>query len=177
MFTKLLNSFLSKSVAIVLACSMMLMSFTTAPSNGGVVVLKSGTPVSLELLSSINSNDVISGQIVDFRVLNDVKADGVVVIPSGTIAKGQIMSAKKNGLLGVPGKITIAIRSVQAVDGTMVNLESKTLADEGQDKLAVSVIFTVLCLFGFLIKGGKGEIASGTVVNSSVLSNTEIAVN
>lgn len=176
MFIKLLDSFLSKPVAIVLACSMVLMSFTTVPSKDGVVVLKAGTPVHLEIMSAVNSNNSTSGQIVDFRVLQDVKADGVVVIPAGAIAKGQIVSAKKNGLLGVPGKIAVAVRSVQAVDGTMVNLSSTTLTDEGQDKLAASIVFTVLCIFGFLIKGGEGEIANASMMQASVLSNTEIAV-
>ena len=177
MFTKLLNSFFLKPVALALVCSMMLMSFTVAPNSGRVIVIKAGTPIALELISSINSNDVRRGQMVDFRVINDVKVDDVVVIPAGSIAKGQIEKAKKSGLLRTPGEISVAVKSVNAVDGTLIPLSSSVIGDEGADKLIVSVALTLLCVFGFLIKGDKAELASGAQLQATVLSNTEVTLN
>lgn len=176
MLIKLVKSFISKPIAVLLAFSMMLMSFTTAPLKAEMVVLKSGTPIALELMSSIQSNNVKSGQIVDFRVINDVKVDDKVVIPAGSIAKGQIVSAKKNGLLGTAGEVSVTLKSVAAVDGTVVPLTSSVLNDEGDDKLVVSIVLTLLCFFGFLMKGGKAELSSGAQVQATVLSNTEISL-
>ena len=110
MFTQIKNSFLSKSTAILLVCSFFCMSFTTA-NQSTVVTLKSGTPVILELISGIKSNKAKSGQMVDFRVISDVKTNGVVVIPAGSIAKGQIIESQKSGIFGQPGELRVAMQS------------------------------------------------------------------
>lgn len=112
--------------------------------------------------------------MVDFRVLNDIKVNGKTVIAVGSIAQGQITRAKKRGLMGSEGELTVTIRSVKAVDGTMVYLSGSSLSDEGGNKLALSIVLTICCLFGFLIKGGKAEIPAGTQIQGTVTSNIEI---
>ena len=103
MFTQIKNSIIGKSTAILLACSIFCMSFTTM-NDSNVVTLKSGTPVALELISTIKSNKAKSGQMVDFRVINNVKAGNTIVIPAGSIAKGQVVEADKSGIFGQPGE-------------------------------------------------------------------------
>lgn len=174
MLTKIVNSKRGKFTALLLACVVLLSSFTMPAGN--VAVLKAGTMVSLELVSEVNSK-MTPGQTVDFRVLADVKADGEVVIPAGSIAKGQVLSATKSKLLGVPGEVTIQVKSVNAVDGTRVALSSSSFTAEGESKLVTSLIFTfLLCGFGFLIKGGAGVITPGTTFDATVASNTDIAI-
>jgi hypothetical protein len=153
-----------------MAIAMLTMSFTMP---GEVVILRAGTSIPLELVSTLYSSNVRSGQMVDFRVLSDVKANGKIVI-SGSIAQGQITRAKKRGLLGSEGELEIAIKSVKAVDGTTVYLSGNNLYDEGSNKLALSIVLTICCLFGFLIKGGKAEIPAGAQVQGTVISNVEI---
>lgn len=113
-------------------------------------------------------------EIVDFRVPNDIKVDGKTVIEAGSIAQGQVVRAKKNNLLGMQGELEIAVRSVKAVDGTTIYLTAGNLNDEGNNQMALSIILTFCCLFGFLIKGGNAEIPAGTQVNAMVGSNVEI---
>jgi hypothetical protein len=132
----------------------MLFSSFTAPA-GNTVVLKTGTMVGLELINEVTS-DMKAGQTVDFRVTNDVKADGVVVIPAGSVAKGQIISASKNQLLGIQGDVTVQVKSVNAIDGTKVALSSSSFTSEGNNKIVTAIVLTVLCFFGFLLKGGDG---------------------
>ena len=173
MFTKIVNSKRGKFTALLLAGVMLLSSFT-APA-GNVAVLKAGTMVSLELINEVTS-DMKPGQMVDLRVLNDVKADGVVVIPAGSIAKGQVTSASKNQMLGIPGEVSIQVKSVNAIDGTRVALSSTSLTAEGNNNLVVSLILTFFCLFGFLIKGGDGVVLPGTAFDAMVAANTDIAI-
>ncbi len=175
MFTRIKNSIISKSAALLLACSTFCMSFTTA-GESKVVILKAGTPVALELISSIQSDKAKTGQMVDFRVISDIKAEGVVVIPAGTIAKGQIIDAEKSGIFGQPGELSVAIRSVTAIDGTNVPLMGTEFNDEGKDKLAISIIGGLFCLFPFFMKGGKAEMPAGTQMQANVLSTTEINI-
>ena len=173
MFTKIVNSKRGKFTALLLACVMLLSSFTKPAGN--VVVLKAGTMVSLELVNEVTS-DMKAGQTVDFRVVADVKADGKVVIPAGTIAKGQVISSSKNTLLGGEGEVTVQVKSVNAVDGTRVALSGSSLTAEGENKLVVSIVLTLLCWIGFLLKGGKGVLAPGTTFDATVVGNTDIAI-
>ena len=176
MFTQIKNSIIGKSTAILLACSIFCMSFTTM-NGSNVVTLKSGTPVALELISTVKSNKAKSGQMVDFRVINNVKAGNTIVIPAGSIAKGQVVEADKSGIFGQPGELRVAIRNVTAIDGTNVPLMGTEFNEEGKDKLVVSVIGGLLCLFPFFIKGGKAEMPAGTQLQTTVLSDTEITID
>ncbi len=173
MFTKIVNSKRGKFTALLLACVVLFSSFTMPAGN--VVVLKAGTMVNLELVNEVTSK-MAAGQTVDFRVMTDVKADGVVVIPAGSIAKGQVISASKNKLLGTPGEVTVQVKSVNAIDGTRIALSGSSFTAEGDSKLVTSLVLTFLCGFGFLMKGGAGVITPGTTFDATVASNTDIAI-
>lgn len=173
MFTKIANSKRGKFTALLLAGVMLFSSFT-APA-GNVVVLKAGTVINLELIDRVTS-DMRIGETVDFRVTNDVKAGGIVVIPAGSVAKGQISSISKNKIFGSAGEVSVQVKSVSAIDGTRVALSGSTLTAEGKSKLAVSLTLTLFCLLGFLIKGGDGEIIPGTMFSAIVANDTDIAL-
>lgn len=173
MFVRLIKSVAFKPMTMLMAAAMLFMSFTMP---GEVVVLKAGTPVQMDLMTSLSGNSIRNGQIIDFRVISDVKVDGKTVIAAGSVAQGQVVRSKKNGLLGIAGELEVAVKSVRAVDGTMIYLSGSNLSDEGSDKLAVSIVLTLFCLFGFLIKGGKAEIPAGTQCSALVMSDTEIGV-
>ena len=173
MLKKILNSVAFKPTSLFLAVTFFFMS-VTIPMNAETVVINAGTPVHLELVDSINGNQVKQGQTVDFRVVSDVVVDGKKVITAGAIAKGQIVDQKKSSLLGIPGEVKISIKHVIATDGTMIHLSGSSLADEGADRLAISIVCTLCCIFGFLIKGGKAEIPAGTSLQAYVVSNTQL---
>ena len=173
MLKKILNSMAFKPTSLFLAVTFFFVS-ATIPMNAETVVVNAGTPVHLELIDGINGNKVKQGQTVDFRVVSNVVVDGKTIIAAGSIAKGQIVSAKKSSLLGIPGEVQVAIKHVNAVDGTIIPLSGNSLADEGQDKMVVSIVCTLLCIFGFLIKGGKAEIAAGATVQAYTTSNTQL---
>ncbi len=143
----------------------------TSYANAREVVLKAGTAIPMQLVNTVNGKEAAVGQIVDFRVTSDIKVDGITVIPANSVAKAQVVRAKKNGLLGSAGEIQLSINSVTAVDGTQVILSGGTLADEGKNKLVLSIF---LC---FLIKGGQGELPAGMACSPIVSGNTPITVD
>lgn len=173
MFIKLFKSFYFKPMVLLMALAMLTMSFTMP---NGTVLLKAGTVIPMELISTITSKNARSGQMVDFRVMSDVKVDGKTVIAAGSIAQGQIVRAKKSGLLGSEGELEISVKTIKAVDGTNIYLSSNNVSDEGSNKVALSIVLTLCCLFGFLIKGGQAEIPAGIQLQGMVASNTEINV-
>lgn len=174
MYCKIIKSVCFKPIVALLVCAVLFMSFTLPAET---VIIKSGTVIPMELMTTLSSKTARTGQMVDFRVTNDVKVNGKVVIAAGSIAQGQVVRSQKNGLMGKEGELEISVKTIRAVDGTIVYLSNNSLTDEGNGKLAISIVFTVLCLFGFLIKGGNAEIPAGAQVQAFVGADTEIQLN
>lgn len=54
------------------------------------VVLKKGTQIPVKSTHSVELKNASTGQAIDFQVSTDIVADGIIVIPRGTHAKGKI---------------------------------------------------------------------------------------
>ena len=175
MITKIQNSFFAKPVAVLLAFSFLFMSFTM--KGDGSVVLNSGTNVSLETVSMIQSDMVSVGQTIDFRVKYDVKVDNKTVIAAGSIAKGQVMRAQKAKGLGKEGFVEIQIKSVTAVDGQEVFLTGGNVYQEGEDKQTLSILLGVFVCILFLKKKKKNaQVPPGYQISSSVATTMTISI-
>ncbi|MGD0859002.1 MAG: hypothetical protein ABR912_06755 [Terracidiphilus sp.] len=68
---------------------------TAVHSTGPTITLHRGTTVSLIRLETISSATAQVGQRVRFAVLEDVKVDGVIVIPKGTPASTVVTYVRK----------------------------------------------------------------------------------
>lgn len=79
--------------------------------------LDDATPVHLRLKETISSATAHVGDTVDFEVLDDVKVNGIVVIPKGALAWGTVTKAKHKGHFGHAGKLDINIDDVRLADG------------------------------------------------------------
>lgn len=189
MFTKILNSWLTKPTAVLLAMSIFLMSFTPyVPVSGngdgddeddikGNVTLKAGTMIPLQTLTTLSSATLQTGQTVTFTVAQDIKVGGKVVIERGASATGTVVSAQHRRMIGLPGKFTVQIQTVQAVDGTNVFLTNSDVNAEGKSKMVTSLILTGVLCWLFALMKGEDAVAPAGVINVAVASDTEIQVN
>jgi hypothetical protein len=125
------------------------------------VRLPAGTPVILRLLETVNSNEVTVGKTITTQVVQDVKVGNTVVIQAGAMASAQVTKADKNQMFGQAGELVISDFFTTTVDGTRIPLMA-TLSATGTDKMPVSIVGGLICLFPFLIKGGKAIIPAGT---------------
>lgn len=175
MISKIYQSEYVKHVAMTLAGCLLLMSFKMHSGKPQAVVLTSGTSIPLETVSAIQSDLVSAGQMIDFKVRYDVKVDDVVVIPAGSIARGQVTRADKAKAIGKEGFVEIQIKSVQAVDGQEIYLTGGNVYQEGDNKQTLAIVLGVLvCVLFLLIKGKNAVVPSGYEVMSTVASNTTI---
>ena len=175
MISKIQNSVFVKHLALILAVSIFSMSFRL--HGDGDVILNAGTGVSLETVSMIQSDMVSVGQTIDFRVRTDVRVDGKTVIAAGSMAKGQVMRAKKAKAIGNEGFVEIQIKSVTASDGQEVFLSGGNVYQEGDDKQTLSVVLGVLvCILFLLLKGENAQVPPGYQVTSSVATTMSIKV-
>ncbi len=159
---------------------LMMISFANMSfrvNNQGDLLLTAGTPVALETIGVILSEGTTVGQIIDFKVRADVKVGDKVVIPAGSIAKGQVSRVQAPKGLGKEGFIEIQIKSVKAIDGQEVQLASGSVYKEGQDKAGLSIVLGIfVCVLFLLMKGKNAEIAPGYQIDATVASNVSIKV-
>ncbi len=164
-----------KYVALLLLICCTCMSFQMR--GNGDVILNAGTPIPVETMSMIRSDQVIPGQIVDLRVKYDVKVDDKVVIAAGSIAKGQVMRAQKAKGLGKEGFVEIQIKSVPSVDQQEVFLTGGNLYQEGEDKQTLSIVLGIaVCVLFLTMKGKNAEVPAGYEFNAHVATNMNINV-
>ena len=95
-----------------------------AGSAAALLLLHDGTPVRLRLSRNLSSADANTGDTVDFEVLEDVKADDVVIVLRGAKAIGTITDAEHKKRMARGGKLDVTIDYVRLVDDEKVALRA-----------------------------------------------------
>jgi hypothetical protein len=151
------------------------------------VKLPQGTPVDVEMAYTITSQEVRAGELISFRVVNPVLADGVVVVEVGATATARVVKASRGGHWGRAGRIAWVMQDVTAVDGTRIPLASsagRIVGDSKGAKVATQMIITgallplvapVALLHGFK-RGENAIIPAGKRFEVSVGSDATVAV-
>lgn len=123
-----------------------------------------GTPVEVELVATASGQDLKVGDIVDFRVLQPVQVNGVVVVEKDAPAKARITKVKKAGHWGRAGKLDWAMQDAVGIDGSRIPLRftKGTAGDSKGGTVAVGAVATTVLLgpIGLLwgLKKGKPAI-------------------
>lgn len=111
---------------------------TTNPLNS--IILPQGTSVSLKLIEAISSEDVEIGNTVYLQVYRNVVVRNTVVISAGSFVEGRITKVKKaynncgecESSLNQCSMLEIVVETVQAIDGSTVNLNGMPHRLKGQ---------------------------------------------
>jgi hypothetical protein len=149
----------------------------TKPScsaNAGCL-LKEGTQVPLKFAADISSKTAHEGDAVEFVLDEDLKVGESVIVPKGAHAVATVSNAKKAGMMGKGGELSVQIQYVIAGSNHVRMRGSK--GREGDNKTGATVALTVL--FGpiGLIKHGKNvEIPAGTPFTAYVDQDVWLAL-
>ena len=95
--------------------------------------MKAGTPVLLTLSETIDSATHERGAKFAFTVAAPVTIDGVMLIPAGARAEGEVVHSAKSGMLGKPAELTLTSRAV-LLDDRRIQLRGLVLAESGQSR-------------------------------------------
>jgi serine/threonine-protein kinase len=87
-----------------------------APAQSVTVNIGDGVAFSVALAEDVH-NDADEGSELTFRVAEDVKIGNVLVIARGATVKGSVVSGNGKRFLGIGGKMTFQLSSVETVDG------------------------------------------------------------
>ena len=141
------------------------------------VTIKAGTIVSLESVNNIRASRVNEGQSIDFRVIKDVKVNGTIVIPQGTLAKGMVYEAKRSSWCGTKGRLGIKIRSVILPNGDELFFTASDIYITGKNRTALAVTPAVLGILPTLfICGSKAEMKAGYEYDATIASTTTLNI-
>lgn len=130
---------------------------------------------------SLSSATESTGNRVDFEVAEDVKVNGLVVIPKGEMAWGTIVDAKPKRRLGRAGKLDVRIDEVRLADGERVRLrasqESKGKGRSGVMTgaiIASGVLFFPAAPLFLFLHGRDVVIAKGAPVTAYIDQNNAL---
>jgi len=146
------------------------------PPSENVKVLPDGTEFTVVTTEEISSKTAAEGDPLTFKVLDDVKIDGQVVIAKDTVVKGVVANAKKAGMMGKGGSLGIRVESTTTVDNQRLKLRSSK-GKEGDDKTGTTVALVVLFgPLGFLKHGKNAQIKPGTQIKVYTDEEKKVAV-
>ncbi len=147
-----------------------------AAKQENVKVLPDGTEFTVVTTDEITSKTAAEGDPLTFKVAEDVKIDGQVVIAKDTLVKGVVATAKKAGMMGRGGSLGIRVESTNTVDSQKLKLRSSK-GKEGDDKTGTTVALVVLFgPLGFLKKGKNAKIAPGTQIKVYTDEEKRVAI-
>jgi hypothetical protein len=126
------------------------------------VVIPALTPVELEIMADLSSRTAKSGQLFPLRLAEPVVIDGRVLIPAGALGEGEVLDAKRAGMGGSGGILTLIAHTI-TVNGRTLRLRSMHLAQNGADhRTAAFVTSQFVPIAGLFVTGGQTQVASGT---------------
>ena len=140
----------------------------------GHIYIPKRTAMEVQLMDRMDCKKVKKYQAVDFKTVENLIINGVVVIPAGTIGKGYVYEVQKPGGFGRKGVLRIAAHEIKTINGIKVplmkGLEGKGKTDGG----AVAVAAAVSFLGGFLMKGSGIVYEPGTNFMVEVKTDTDL---
>jgi hypothetical protein len=99
----------------------------------GPVTLPQGTLLKVRTSEPLDSKRAKDGTPVEFTVVRDVYAGGVLAIPRGATVRGQVINVKKSGALGGSPELGLTIESLD-LGGQSYQLASDPFEVKGPNK-------------------------------------------
>ena len=90
--------------------------------NGHIYIPK-GTKLNVELLEMATSKKLKKNQLVEFKMVENLIINGVIVIPKDTIGIGYVYEVQKAGGFGRKGVLRIAGKEIKTLNNITVPLK------------------------------------------------------
>jgi hypothetical protein len=147
-------------------------------------LLEDATPVHLVLSENLSSASAVTGQTVEFEVVDDIVVGDLLVIPHGATAWATVTDAEHKKHLGRAGKLDLNIDKVRLADGEKALLRGVKNTQGGGHTGAMTgaIVATSLVLWPaapfFLFMHGKDiTIPKGTQITAFVQGDVRLDAN
>ena len=165
--------FMFKSFLICLLLAMSTFGFSQEKPK---VTVKGGTVITLAATNNVRASKVNVGDLVTFKLVQDVKVDGKVAIPAGTLAYGKVTEAKRSTCFGTKGRLGIHVSNLRLANGETVMLTGSNVNITGKNRTPLSVVIFCFTCLPFPC-GSKAEMPSGYEFEAMIANTTDIVVD
>jgi hypothetical protein len=104
---------------------------SNSPEHQAKVTIPAGTRLALVLQNSINTRGAKAGDSAYLQVAYPVALDNRVVIPAGTLARGEVVSVKRPGRIKGRAELQLQITSLVFSNGYVVSLAARPRSVDG----------------------------------------------
>ncbi len=124
------------------------------------IVLPFNTPIMVMLNEELSSKFAKPGDEFSVTVLDDVKIDETVVIPSGSQGFGEVRFANDNGGFGRAGLLDVTLRHIELGDHK-IPLRGRFRQEGKNNNGATIATWVAVGVFSGFIKGKEGVLLKG----------------
>jgi hypothetical protein len=141
---------------------------------GPAPVLRQGTPVPMKTVAPLSSKRARQGQRFDLEVMDDVRVDGLLVIPKGAHGVGEVSRVVTKGMMGKPGKLEVRVLFVE-VAGARIRLDGMA-RDKGSSGAApVALAAPLIGLSAAFFTGKSAVLPAGSSIEGVVFQDVPLA--
>lgn len=136
-------------------------------------VLRQGTPVAMTTLAPLSSRRARQGQRFDLEVSDEIRVDGLLVIPKGARGVGEVSRVVTKGMMGKPGKLEVRVLYVE-VGASRIRLDGKA-RDKGASGAAPVVLAAPLIgLSAAFFTGKSAVLPAGSPIEGVVFQDVPL---
>jgi len=146
-------------------------------------VLEDSTPIKMRINRTVSSADAHVGDTVDFEVLEELKINGVLVVPKGGLAFATVTEAQAKRRMARGGKLDINIDYVRLVDDEKAALRAVKAVQGGGHTgamtgaiVATSLVFLPAAPFFLFMHGKDISIPKGTEITAYVNGDMKLDI-
>ena len=136
------------------------------PASADHILLPRDTPVELMATAEVSTANVLPGTLFKLRVNAPLAVGGRTIVPVGTRAWGQVVTATSSGGLGKSGKMEAKLLHIEFGEAT-IPLEGTSSA-KGTGAGSAGVAVALSGLVGLFHRGNNAKIKAGELINGYV---------
>lgn len=143
------------------------------PDANGKYMLHEGTDVNLVFAEDLTSKTAAEGDPVTLTLSDNLTVGNIIVAKAGSKAFGEVTTAKKAGMMGAAGDLSIRLNYLKTADGKIMLRGTK--GKEGESGVTGAVVLTVLFgPLGLIKHGHNVEIKTGQAIHAFVADDVAL---
>jgi len=153
--------------------SFFLVAAQARPAQVQAPVLRAGTRVPMRTTEALSSKSARQGQRFALETTEPVLVEGLVVVPKGAPAVGEVRRVVEKGVFGKSGKLEVQLLFVEAA-GTRIRLEGRARGKGASGAAPVALALPLIGISSAFISGTSAKIPAGTAVDGFVYQDLSL---
>lgn len=138
------------------------------------ITIPRGMSVPVTLQQNVSSGYVMAGSSIYFLVESDVSIGGQVVIRKGTHVIGKMDASQGRGRVGKSGSMAMSVRSLEAIDGTVVPIDAD-FSKQGRSRTGATVAWILFWgIPGLLTRGVNPYVERGVTWDANLITDVVV---